>query len=77
MSVLVDCKNRGIRDVLFLICDGLKGLPEVVANVWPLTTVQTRIIHLIRRTIAYRRDSLVLVADLGQRGGYRGRGRRA
>ncbi|GAA4550153.1 hypothetical protein GCM10023175_39710 [Pseudonocardia xishanensis] len=35
MSVLIDLKNRGVRDVLFLVCDGLKGLPEVVANVWP------------------------------------------
>jgi putative transposase len=50
MSVLVDLKNRGIRDVFFLICDGLKGLPEVVANVWPQTIVQTCIVHLIRNT---------------------------
>lgn len=33
MSVLIDLKNRGVRDVFFLVCDGLKGLPEVVANV--------------------------------------------
>jgi putative transposase len=33
MSVLIDLKNRGTRDVFFLVCDGLKGLPEVVANV--------------------------------------------
>ena len=45
MSVLTDLKNRGIRDVFFLVCDGLKGLPEVVGNVWPLTIVQTCIIH--------------------------------
>jgi hypothetical protein len=32
MSVLIDLKNRGIRDVFFLVCDGLKGLPEVVDN---------------------------------------------
>src|SRR3954463_5391422 len=25
MSVLVDLKNRGVRDVFFLVCDGLKG----------------------------------------------------
>lgn len=50
MSVLVDLKNRGIRDVFFLVCDGLKGLPEVVANVWPQTIVQTCIVHLIRNT---------------------------
>lgn len=50
MSVLSDLKNRGINDVFFLVCDGLKGLPEVVENVWPLTIVQTCIIHLIRNT---------------------------
>jgi putative transposase len=48
MSVLVDMKNRGIADVFFLVCDGLKGLPAVVGNVWPLATVQTCIIHLLR-----------------------------
>jgi putative transposase len=50
LSVLTDLKNRGIRDVFFLVCDGLKGLPEVVGNVWPLAIVQTCIIHLIRNT---------------------------
>jgi hypothetical protein len=32
MSVLTDLRNRGIRDVFFVVCDGLKGLPEVVGN---------------------------------------------
>jgi transposase-like protein len=50
MSVLTDLKNRGVRDVFFVVCDGLKGLPEVVSNVWPEAIVQTCIIHLIRNT---------------------------
>jgi len=50
MSVLTDIRNRGVKDVFFLVCDGLKGLPDVVANVWPATIVQTCIIHLIRNT---------------------------
>jgi transposase-like protein len=50
MSVLTDLRNRGIKDVFFLVCDGLKGLPEVVTSVWPATIVQTCIIHLIRNT---------------------------
>ncbi len=50
MSVLTDLPNRGVRDVFFVVCDGLKGLPEVVGNVWPQTIVQTCIIHLIRNT---------------------------
>ena len=35
MSMLVDLKNRGVRDVFFLVCDSLIGLPELVTNVWP------------------------------------------
>jgi putative transposase len=50
MSVLTDVRNRGVKDVFFLVCDGLKGLPDAVGNVWPLATVQTCIIHLIRNT---------------------------
>ncbi len=45
MSVLTDIRNRGVTDVFFLVCDGLKGLPEVVGNVWPQTTVQTSSAH--------------------------------
>jgi len=58
MAVLTDLRNRGVRDVFFLVCDGLKGLPEVVGAVWPLTVVQTCIIHLIRNTfrLASKRD---------------------
>jgi putative transposase len=50
LSVLIDLKNRGLRDVFSLVCDGLKGLPEVVANAWPQAIVQTCIVHLIRNT---------------------------
>jgi transposase-like protein len=58
MRVLTDLRNRGVKDVFFLVCDGLKGLPEVVSNVWPQTIVQTCIIHLIRNTfrLASKRD---------------------
>ncbi|HZC54393.1 MAG TPA: IS256 family transposase [Mycobacterium sp.] len=50
MAVLTDLRNRGVGDVFFVVCDGLKGLPEVVSNVWPQAIVQTCIIHLIRNT---------------------------
>jgi putative transposase len=50
MAVLTDLKNRGVGDAFFVVCDGLKGLPEVVSNVWPQAIVQTCIIHLIRNT---------------------------
>jgi transposase-like protein len=66
MSVLVDLKNRGVGDVFFVVCDGLKGLPEVVENVWPLTIVQTCIIHLIRNTfrLTSRKDADAIKRDI-------------
>jgi putative transposase len=66
MAVLTDLRNRGIKDVFFLVCDGLKGLPDVVVNVWPQTIVQTCIIHLIRNTfrLASKRDWDALKRDV-------------
>jgi putative transposase len=66
MSVLTDLRNRGVKDVFFVVCDGLKGLPEVVGNVWPQTIVQTCIIHLIRNTfrLASKRDWDALRRDV-------------
>ena len=45
MAVLTDIKNRGVQDVFFFVCDGLKGLPDAVNAVWPDAVVQTCIIH--------------------------------
>jgi transposase-like protein len=66
MSVLTDLRNRGVKDVFFLVCDGLKGLPEVVANVWPQTIVQTCIIHVLRNTfrLSSKRDWDALKRDV-------------
>ena len=50
MAVLTDLRYRGARDTFFVVCDGLKGLPDAVGNVWPMATVQTCIAHLIRNT---------------------------
>jgi Transposase, Mutator family len=63
---LVDLKNRGVRDLFFLVCDGLKGLPDVVEAVWPQAIVQTCIIHLIRNTfrLTSRADSDAIKRDI-------------
>jgi putative transposase len=53
LAVLTELKNRGIGDVFFLVCDGLKGLPDSANTVFPLATVQTCVIHLIRGTFKY------------------------
>lgn len=49
-----------------MVCDGLRGLPEVVGNVWPPTTVQTCIIHLVRNTfrLASRKDWDAIKGDV-------------
>jgi transposase-like protein len=66
ISVLTDLRNRGVRDVFFLVCDGLKGLPEVVANVWPAAIVQTCVVHLIRNTfrLTSKRDADAIKRDI-------------
>src|SRR5215469_12764421 len=66
LSVLTDLRNRGIRDVFFVVCDGLKGLPDVVANAWPAAIVQTCIVHLIRNTfhLASKKDWDALKRDV-------------
>ena len=53
LSVLTEIKNRGVADVCILVCDGLKGLPDSVAATWPLTVVQTCVIHLLRNTFRF------------------------
>jgi putative transposase len=66
MSVLTDLRNRGIKDVFFVVCDGLKGLPAVVGNAWPQAIVQTFIVHLIRNSfhLASKRDWDALRRDV-------------
>jgi putative transposase len=45
LGVLTELRNRGIRDVLIVCCDGLIGLPEVVGQIWPQALVQTSSVH--------------------------------
>ncbi|WP_155053966.1 IS256 family transposase [Streptomyces blattellae] len=53
LRVLSELKNRGVDDVLMLVCDGLKGLPDAVGEVWPRTVVQTCVVHLLRALFRY------------------------
>ena len=48
MQVLTDLKPRGVSDILICCVDGLKGFPEAIEAIFPKTTVQTCIVHLIR-----------------------------
>jgi putative transposase len=53
LSVMTELRNRGIRDILIAVVDGLKGFPEVIETVFPETIVQTCIIHLIRYSMGF------------------------
>jgi transposase-like protein len=53
MKVFNDLKTRGVADILIAITDGLKGMPEALAAVFPATTLQTCIVHLIRNSLDY------------------------
>lgn len=53
LRVLSELKNRGVQDVLIVVCDGLKHLPDSIEQVWPQTIVQTCVVHLLRNTYAY------------------------
>jgi putative transposase len=66
LSVFTELKNRGVEDVLMLVCDGLKGLPDAVGTVWPRTIVQTCIVHLLRNSFGYagRQDWDKMAKDL-------------
>src|SRR5262249_4926891 len=49
MKVFSDLKSRGCQDILIAVTDALKGMPEALAAVYPQTTLQTCIVHLIRQ----------------------------
>jgi putative transposase len=66
MQVLQDLKQRGVRDILICCVDGLKGFPEAIEAIFPMTTVQTCLVHLIRTSLKYvpRREREQVAKDL-------------
>jgi transposase-like protein len=53
MKVFNDLKTRGVNDILIAVTDGLKGMAEALGAVFPATTLQTCIVHLIRNSLDY------------------------
>jgi putative transposase len=66
LRVLSEIKNRGTKDVLMVVCDGLKGLPDAVNTVWEKAIVQTCIVHLLRNSFKYasKKDWSAVAKDL-------------
>jgi transposase-like protein len=53
MKVFNDLKTRGVNDILIAVTDGLKGMPEALGAVFPATTLQTCVVHLIRNSLDF------------------------
>ena len=53
MKVFTDLKTRGCQDILIAVTDGLKGMSEALAAVYPATTLQTCIVHLLRNSLEF------------------------
>jgi putative transposase len=66
MQVLTELKQRGVRDILICCVDGLKGFPDAIEAIFPRTTVQTCIVHLLRHSLKYvpRREREQVARDL-------------
>jgi putative transposase len=52
-GVCAELRNRGVRDVLIVCCDGLTGFSEAIEATWPQATVQTCTVHLIRAAMRF------------------------
>jgi putative transposase len=66
MKVFNDLKTRGVADILIAVTDGLKGMAEALGMVFPASTLQTCIVHLIRNSLDFVswRDRKALAAAI-------------
>lgn len=68
LRVMNELRNRGVEDILIAVVDGLKGFPDAILAVFPETTVQTCIVHLLRLSLDFVswKDRKAVVAELKQ-----------
>ena len=53
LQVVTELRNRGVQDVFIACVDGLKGFPEAIEAVFPHTTVQLCIVHMVRHSLNF------------------------
>jgi transposase-like protein len=53
MKVFTDLRVRGCEDILIAVTDGLKGMPDALEAIFPQTTLQTCLVHLMRHSLEY------------------------
>lgn len=66
LKIVSELKNRGVRDILIVCCDGLKGFPDAIEAAFPQVVAQTCIVHMIRNSVRFvsYKDRKDLVRDL-------------
>ncbi len=67
LSVLIgSVHNRGVKDILIVCVDGLKGFPEAIHSIYPDTEIQHCVIHQIRHSMKYvaSKNQSAFMADL-------------
>lgn len=53
LQVVTELRNRGVQDIFIACVDGLKGFPDAIEAVFPKTTVQLCIVHMVRYSLNY------------------------
>jgi putative transposase len=66
LSVLTELKNRGVKDIMIVCIDGLKGFPQAIEAVFPEARVQLCIVHMVRASLHYVnwKERKLVAADL-------------
>jgi putative transposase len=66
LQVLTELSNRGVKDIFIACVDGLKGFPQAIETVFPKTTVQLCIVHMVRGSLSYVgwKERKLVAADL-------------
>jgi hypothetical protein len=64
MGILAEVRNRGVENCCVVACDGLKGPPEAIGEIWPKATVRLCVVHLVRHCGRRRRSTGEISKDL-------------
>ena len=66
LNVLTEIQNRGVKDIFIGCVDGLIGFPKAIESVYPKTSVQLCIVHMVRNSVSFVswRDRKELCHDL-------------
>ena len=51
--ILETLKDRGVEDVLFFAIDGLPGFKEAILDIFPHSTIQRCVVHMVRSSLRF------------------------